>query len=144
MKVNFYLLLYVLTPIIAAVVMNAIIYAKKWNGTTERSPLLPPGWVIGLIWMILFGTLGYVAYIHRTNAVASIAIATLFVYCLLYPVYTNKFKDPYSSKLANLLTLILAFVTTLIIALFGERHTVGYILPLITWASYVNIIDAVK
>lgn len=75
----------VLAPVLAAGVVNGVIYRQGWssdsNGSrasmTSRaySELLPPGWAIALIWTLLFALLGYAHY-RVFPSVASFDIMT--------------------------------------------------------------------
>jgi hypothetical protein len=64
-------LLYVLVPVALALVVNLLVYALRLNKTTteedvvERAAyagLLPPGLVIGFVWVVLLGLLGLGVY----------------------------------------------------------------------------------
>jgi len=113
---------------------------------------------------IIFGLLGYAHYLmyklkDRIN-IGSISIVLVIIFCLLYPVITEmnrsfsedsslfsevSAKENTSLKfkyglLLNLITLIISFVLGFIIIL-QSKYIFLYIIPLIVWASYVNIVD---
>ena len=157
-------LYHVLIPVLLALSMNSFIYLFGINKQNEQIDkqtqtqiqtqtqtqtqnnqyfkLLPPGYVIGIIWTIIFGLLGYAHYLmyklkDRIN-IGSVSIILVIIFCLLYPVITSlKFKY---GLLLNLITLIISFVLGFIIIL-QSKYIFLYIIPLIVWASYVNVVD---
>jgi tryptophan-rich sensory protein len=57
---------HILIPVISAIIMNGIIYAlhlNKINSKELNKLYIPPGYIIGIIWTILFALLGYVHYL---------------------------------------------------------------------------------
>lgn len=144
-------LYHVLIPVLLALSINSFIYLfgvnKKYEQNKEikdnqYSKLLPPGYVIGIIWTIIFGLLGYAHYLmyklnDRIN-IGSVSIVLVIIFCLLYPIITSlKFKY---GLLLNLITLIISFVLGFIIIL-QSKYIFLYIIPLIVFTSYVNIVD---
>ena len=147
------MLYHILIPIILAIMMNGIIYMFKLNDYDNKKinsavykKLLPPGYIIGIIWVVIFGLLGYVHYLIYTQNDNKITITSLFIifvilFCLMYPLITGlKIK---SGLLMNLMSLILAFVLGIII-IIQSKYAFLFVLPLIVWSSYVNIIDAIQ
>lgn len=147
---------------------NIILWRTNLMGKTPetsfvRNRLLPPGWAIGAIWVIIFGFLGYSMYLlikHNKEeseflygdegsgfSVASIAIIVVAVFCLLYPVfiYIGARGDPIKSeryaKIVNFIALILAFVLGLLV-IREDESAFWFVLPLIVWASYVNFVSS--
>ncbi len=138
-------LYHIITPIILALLVNGIIFTFKFNDTKPRK-YLPPGYIIGTIWMIIFGLLGYVHYlIYKENnnkiTFTSLYIIFIIIYCLAYPFITGlKFK---TGLLLNLFALILSFILGIVI-IMQSKYIFIFVLPLILWASYVNIIDVIE
>jgi translocator protein len=140
------MLIYVLVPIVAAVLMNVGIYMTRIGRNRDQkvSKLLPPGWVIGMIWILLFGLLGYIFYLHKSTWWIASMIVVFFLYCLLYPVYTNGLNGRSDvAKLANLGTLVFAFTLTVCIASKSRKSSL-YMIPILLWASYVNVVDVME
>ncbi len=148
MEEKWRVVLYVATPIVAAVVMNVAIYATELgrNRKQAMSSLLPPGWVVGMIWVILFGLLGYVLYLHRQSSWMVVSLVLFIIYCLMYPVYTRGLDGrSMIAKLANLGTLVLAFIITVVIAQSTKtKKNSLYMVPVLLWALYVNIVDVIE
>lgn len=128
--------LHVIVPIISATVVNGIVFGLGWN-QQERNRLLPPGYIIGAIWIIILGLLGFLHYLLRRtqHLIAAWAVVLFIVFCLLYPFITSGLKMSSLSKVLNLVTLIFAFV----VAVMVPKTYIYYMAPLIIWASYVNV-----
>lgn len=135
-------------PIILALVMNFIIYIFGINKQYDKIKnnqyfkLLPPGYMIGIIWTIILGLLGYAHFLlyklKNGYNIQCLAIVLIILFCLSYPVITSlNFKY---GLLLNLITLMLAFILGIIVIL-ESKYIFLYIIPLIIWASYVNIVD---
>ena len=62
---NYALLYNIFIPVVLAIIINLISFGLGWSGKSKdskRNPLLPPGYVIGIVWIIILGLLGYVHY----------------------------------------------------------------------------------
>jgi len=135
------ILLYnILIPIIAAITMNGIIYTFGLNKQSMKTnPLIPPGYVIGTIWIIILGLLGYVHYlIYKLNnkiTFTSLFIIFIILFCISYPIITG-LKEK-SGLLLNLITLILSFILGLLV-IIQSKYIFIYIIPFILWSIYVN------
>jgi tryptophan-rich sensory protein len=137
------MIFHILLPVIAALVVNGVVYAKKWNNNNEKeskNKLLPPGWAVGLIWTVLFALLGYLHYTTSKRygymSIESVAILLLVIFCLAYPFLT-KLQEK-NGRLLNVVTLVLVSVVMWLVP------KAWALLPLLIWASYVNIADAIS
>jgi hypothetical protein len=156
--------LHVAVPVLAAVAVNAVVYSLGWNRSSVGSgrppsvsyKLLPPGYVIAGVWIVLLGLLGYVHYLARdVNAtVAAWSVVALVAWCIGYPFYTGGLRSGVVASVANVATLAFAAAVTVAIAVgfpacgeFGRasarRRALLAISPLLGWATYVNIAQAV-
>ena len=144
------LYVYILTPVLLAIILNIIIFKKNWNNSKSTAPgnsqnrqMLPTGIIIGLIWVILLGILGN-ALFRATSTVSTWAITALIAMCLLYPVLT-RLND--NIHLFNRIVLIIAFTVAIIVqkdhCKGTTRSLVWYLVPVIAWLSYINIIDSI-
>ena len=151
--------LYIAVPIIAAVLMNALIYGMGWNDDASKSnekkvngpvrndnTMLPPGWVIGFVWVIVLGCLGYVYFLLSSNVKwwGGGAVLFIIVWCLMYPVLTGGLRKNIG-PIMNTATLILSFGAALAVCMTtdgGRRDALWFMTPLLLWVSYVNIADA--
>ena len=139
-------LFHILLPIILAILLNGLIYYLGWNNSSLKlkHTILPPGYIIGIVWIIIFGLLGYVHYLlYKLKGKFSIysnIIVLFLIFCLAYPFLTNGLKEG-NANILNLITLILSFVIGLIVITQSVK-AFYYIIPLLLWASYVNISDS--
>ena len=140
---------HILTPIILAIITNIIIYTSGWNMDSKKDKqkydLLPPGYVIAIVWIIILGLLGYLHYLiwnlkNQQFSLASISIILFILFCLAYPFLTNGLNVN-KGLLLNLITLVLAFILAIIV-LYQTKNIfyLIYLIPLILWAFYVNLV----
>ena len=143
--------MHVITPIAFAIVINSIIFTSGWTdrvdgdkGKKDEDPIenyLPPGWVIGTVWIFILGLLGYGAWLVRDVIHVYVMFVFVMVYCLLYPFYTAGLQQSigrYMNAVAFFLSLILLFWV------LGFARRVGVLLcvaPLVAWVGYVNIVQ---
>jgi tryptophan-rich sensory protein len=135
-----YAIIHVLVPVLLACALNAYIYMKGWNTadskeTAAKNPLLPPGYVIAIVWIVILALLGYAHFLTYPKY-SSWVIVLAIAYCLLYPFLTLGMK----SKLAifNGIALLFAIaVTSTCYATIMESTL--YTIPFLLWTVYVNI-----
>ena len=135
----------ILTPIILAIITNFLIYYYKiYDQGKNMNKFLPPGYIIAIIWIILLGLLGYIHYLLRKlqkrESFTSLFVIFLVLFCIAYPAITGLKKK--NSYLLNLLTLIFSFILGLLI-ISESTNIFLYLIPLLIWASYVNIVFAI-
>lgn len=105
--------------------------AVSWN---------PPGWVIGLIWCVIYPLWGAarwnVATSAHKDAGRSLWVAALIVWGLCYPIVTAFVGTP-GSVVANVFSLVLAIVTTIRVWPVSMA-AVAMIGPSIVWLLIAN------
>lgn len=145
----------VLIFVLISIILNILYFwlgiygnAYTYNG---NGFLLPPGFVIGIVWVVVFGILGYVYWdlIDKNNdesSFASVFVIIFAIWCALYPLLVNG-----SNKLArlfNFITLILVHILGILVV--GQCYSNDaaltpfwvLIVPMV-WIFYVNITDVV-
>lgn len=140
--------------------VNILFYYLGWYGKGKRgiykyNKFLPPGFLIGIVWIVIFGFLSYAFYLcysgeptldYSGNPVkwtaGCIAIVVVATYCLFYPLITMLLNDRYA-QLLNLIALFMAFALGIIV-IQENVAAFWYILPLIVWTSYVNFADVMQ
>ena len=138
--------IHILTPVVLALLMNGLIFSQKWKISKglPRNPYIPPGGIVGAIWMILFALLGYVhfqLYSQNGNRLSSACIVLIifFLYSLAYPILTSFSSDTSVFSTLNMGALLLAGIATVYV--WQEDSTLlPYMVPLMLWTSYVNIV----
>ena len=138
---NYILFYNIFIPIIAAIMMNGIVYSFGLNKQSMKTnPLIPPGYIIGPVWFIILGLLGYVHYlIYKLNnkiTFTSLFIIFIVLFCISYPIITGLREK--NGLLLNLITLILSFILGLLV-IIQSKYIFIYIIPFILWSAYVNI-----
>ena len=123
-----------------AILINTMIYKKQIvNYNPQTSKYLPPGYIVGSIWVLLFGILGYILYrLHNYSSFASISIYTFILFSVLYPFIT-KLSPGSLSDMFNKFALVLAYMVCYLV--YSENHGLTiYLLPLFCWITYVNLV----
>jgi tryptophan-rich sensory protein len=130
---------HILLPILAAGIVNAVIYTQKWNDKPmdkETSKLLPPGYAIAIIWIFILGLLGYIHYLVYPSNVSYFIMAVI-LYCLAYPFLTAGL-DAERSGIYNIIAFVLAFaVTTSVYLQKNAKNPTVFTLPFLIWTGYV-------
>jgi tryptophan-rich sensory protein len=133
---------HVLTPVVSALLMNGFIYGSGIRQTSaNKNPYIPAGYIVGGIWTVLFGLLGYTHYLLPEGSVARWSIVGFIVFSLLYPIFTG--LDARRGLLLNLISLVFAFVITILVAIESTK-IVYYMIPLLAWIIYVNGVFVVE
>jgi tryptophan-rich sensory protein len=125
--------IHILVPIILAIVLNFYIYTQGWNN--EKNTKLPPGYIIGSIWIIILGLLGYTHFLLYPSAYAWFIVLTI-LYCLSYPFLTSGLQNT-DNSIYNLIALLLAIIVTIIMY---YKSNIIYAIPFLLWTFYVNIV----
>ena len=141
---------------LVCIVMNIFIYVVGWNGIKmytayKHNKLIPPGFVIGIIWVVIFSLLGYAFYLlysgppsdNNPRGWTAGCILLMFTagYCLLYPIITMIFENKYVS-LFNFIGLLFA-IALAVVALTEYEAAFWYVLPLLVWTSYIVFVDII-
>jgi tryptophan-rich sensory protein len=132
--------IHIITPIIFAISMNSLIYRYKLLHTNKRRrKYLPPGYVIGIIWTILLGILGYVHYLlyrfaNYRETFMSKYVIFIIIFCVFYPIFVYLFP-----KINGLLDIV-TFGLAVYLFVFINLQYQLYILPFLLWSFYVAII----
>jgi tryptophan-rich sensory protein len=147
MKSILLLVINIITPVLLAVGVNIFIYTNSWfkdlrkNQNAQSNNMLPPGYVVAIIWTLILALLGYAHY-YLTFGFASMLVVFTIIYCILYPFLSFGFRSD-RAKILNTISLILASLTLASSAEQRTWHAIFAIIPLFVWSSYVNMIDAV-
>ena len=127
--------IHILVPIILAIVLNFYIYTQGWNNDNEKNSKLPPGYIIGSIWIIILGLLGYIHFLLYPSVYSWFIVLTI-LYCLSYPFLTSGLQDT-DNSIYNLIALLLAIIVTIIMY---YKSNIIYSIPFLLWTFYVNIV----
>lgn len=128
-------------PMVLAGFVNWIVYKKGWNvvNAQTKNKWIPPGYVVGIVWLLIFGFLGYLEFqtYSKRQHVIQCALIAYIVFCALYPFLSAGLTNDGQAKSLNAASLIFAFA----IALNLSKQLLPYMFPVLLWTSYVNIVD---
>ena len=138
-------LIYILIPIILSFIINIFIFRRKNKRLIKSRNLkyLPPGPIIGIVWIFLLGLLGYIYSLieeeeTKTMNLQKILLILLTIFCLSYSILTANSTIRFS-KNYNYVTLI--FVIGVYYSIYTKYPKISYyLIPLLCWVLYVNII----
>jgi tryptophan-rich sensory protein len=142
---------HILTPIGLGLVMNFMIFyfniGRMANRKPTKNPWIPPGYVIGTVWMILLGCMGMAHYLLSSSSRSSTAsdeqkrsygiyaVDFLILFSILYPLLTGlKNNDYFFLSLSLLITLSVSLVVKMY-----SLKAFYYLLPVVGWVVYVNL-----
>jgi len=136
---NYNYLIHIFIPILLAIIVNIYLYQNDVYKNNTRNKYLPPGYVIGITWIIILGFLGYIHYLTY-NSHVSFFVIIVITYCLIYPFLTKN-KNNEDSVKYNLIALILSFTLFVIILVkYQKNYLYIYAIPLLLWTIYVYIV----
>ena len=139
-------LIWVTVFIAVTMVINGLIALLGWEGVetrfTERSNRLPPGWIIGLVWTILFICMASTFWLlasskeitSRRKAGEVLAFA---IFCLSYPIFTIGFSIHFLVFFGNLLCIVWSSYLTGVLRDISRPASALMVLPAI-WVCYAT------
>ncbi len=130
---------YIALPVIMAVALNVLIAlgTKQSRAPSSKSAWLPPGPVIGGVWLVILGLLGNAMWLSRDSPVAVWSLAVTVAWCLSYPLVTGL----RANNMADITSLIVSFSAATIVA--SQRPSaMPFVVPLLVWVAYVNVVGA--
>ena len=127
----------------APLLVNGLIFGLGVERASGPQTGLPPGWVVGAIWVVLFAGMGVARWLLVREGVGRGAewVSLVAVLCLLYPVYTSGFSDLMAGLVGNVVTLLVAAP----VAVHAGRRVraAGWCLvPLVMWIAYAAFATA--
>jgi len=135
----------ILGPLIAATVMNGLVYALGWNSNDaayEAVPFNPPGGFVAIVWLIIFPMWGAARwYAYQTGLAgrrASYWILALIIWALLYPVITSG-SNTLISAVSNVASLALVLTAALHTRAVSKR-AFWLIAPSIAWIGFATVL----
>ena len=132
--------------IAVTMVINGLIALIGWEGGetrfTEGPNRLPPGWIIGLVWTILFIGMASAFWLlassteitSRRKAGEVLAFA---IFCLSYPIFTMGFSVHFLVFSGNLLCIIWSSYLTGVLRDISRPASALMVLPAI-WVCYAT------
>jgi len=129
--------------LLPTLVLNGIIFGLGWDVSTPPSPYLPPGWVVGSIWVVLFIAMAIARWLLvRAHTIAAARDARLVVLlgtlCLIYPLYTVGLSSQSIGLAGAIVTALIAVWVAVRIARSSPAASALTGL-LIAWLVYASI-----
>ena len=126
------MILHILLPILSAIIINIIIFTQ-FDNNRKNNKNLPPGYIIGIVWIFILGLLGYLHYLFYNSIISKIIFITI-VYCLLYPFLTSNLTN-----IDNIYNIIAFLLATVILFITYHKNKFAAI-PFFVWTLYVNLV----
>ena len=105
-------------------VLNGLIFGLGWNRASGPQSGLPPGWVVGSLWVVLFAGMGTARWLLLRAARGleeqrrAEWVSLLAFLCLLYPLYTVGLSDDGVELVGNAITAVVGIA----VAVFAWRR----------------------
>jgi tryptophan-rich sensory protein len=105
---------HVLAVVLVTLAINGLIFALGWVGPSvdaaRHNALLPPGWVVGGVWLVLLVLLAVAFWLLASEGRPEVRrlspwVLALIGFCLAYPFYTIGLRNETLSLIANLATI---------------------------------------
>ncbi|NLJ50415.1 MAG: tryptophan-rich sensory protein [Candidatus Atribacteria bacterium] len=120
----------------------------NWYETLVKPPFTPPGWFIGLVWVVLYTLMGIALYlVWRKNGIEVGVIAAMVFFFvqlalnILWSIVFFGFRYP----LGGIYTIVVLwiFIVITIIKFFPIDRVAGYLLvPYLIWVSFASVLNA--
>jgi tryptophan-rich sensory protein len=137
---------YILLPLSAVLLINAIIFRLHWDEDGVAGPSLfhPPGWLVSSVWVGLILLMGLaIRQIRQVPSPKSVRIGRLImgliVFCLSYPFYTRGLKNETIGLAGNIATFL--FAMYIIATAWPLSRTCAWLLfPILPWLVYASAV----
>lgn len=131
----------------APLLLNGVIFGLGWNRPRAKSAGIPPGWVVGSLWLLLFAGMGAARW-QLEDASPSLFrerrsewVSLLAFLCLIYPLYTGGLRDDRIGLGGNIVTAAVGFAATERVA-HRSRAAALLLVPTCAWLTYAGIATA--
>jgi tryptophan-rich sensory protein len=126
------LAVFVLLP----VALNGVIFGLGWNRPSGPEPGIPPGWVVGSLWVVLFAAMGVARWLLlRVGRGGAEGVSLLAFLCLLYPLYTAGLSNDRVGLVGNVVTAVVGVVVGVAAGL-RSRVAGGCVATVCAWLMY--------
>jgi translocator protein len=125
--------------------INAVIFGSGWDASDTDAQIwfAPPGYVVGTVWVILFGLIGAARYLLNASGEAAKGaknwLVILLLFCLAYPIYTIGFNSELIGFFGNLATIALTIFVFIKTRKFSKSAAL-LLVPIVLWVSFATFI----
>ena len=125
--------------VLPTLLLNGIIFGLGWDAHTAPSPYLPPGWLVGTIWLLLFTAMGTARWLLlRADGKRSGLVVLLALLCLIYPLYTVGLRSE-SIGLAGCIVTAAVAIWVAVRVLRESRAAAGLTALVVAWLLFATV-----
>lgn len=131
----------------APLLLNGVIFGLGWNRPRAKAAGIPPGWIVGGLWLLLFAGMG-VARTQLANAPRGVFeerrpewVSLVAFLCLLYPLYTEGLRDDRIGLGGNIVTAAVGFAALERVS-HRSKSAALLLLPTCLWLVYAGVATA--
>jgi len=129
--------------LVAPLAMNGVIFGLGWATPHPANPMLPPGWAVGTIWMLLFAAMSLARWLVRGDPPAmAYAVDALAFLCLIYPLYTLGLSSDRIGLAGTIVTALVAIAVIVGLARWCARAA-ALTSAVLVWLIYAGVATAV-
>jgi tryptophan-rich sensory protein len=122
--------------VLVTVALNGVIFGLGWDRPSGPEAGIPPGWVVGSLWVLLFAGMGTARWLLvRAGRGGAEWVSLLAFLCLLYPIYTAGLSDDRVGLVGNVVTAGVA-VGVAMVAWRRSRAAGGLVVAVCAWLVY--------
>lgn len=119
---------------------------RSWYDGINKPSFTPPGWIIGLVWTVLFTLMGIALYFvwvapsSNIRTIALILFGIQFIFNLLWSYLFFGMNNPFASLIEIFFLLIFILVTG--IYFYYVNKFAGYLLiPYFIWVGFASFLN---
>lgn len=118
-----------------------------WYENLIRPSWAPPAWIFGPVWTVLYiiiiGSFGYVAYLYFTKKVPFIVFLP-FILNIIFNLLFSPLQFGLQNNLLALIDIVLVLATLIwaLIAIFPFAKWVSFVnIPYLAWVSFATVLQ---
>jgi tryptophan-rich sensory protein len=122
--------------------LNGVIFGLGWDrqstSATGQMAGIPPGWVVGAIWMVLFTGMGVARWLLIKSGAGrrlTEGPSLLGFLCLLYPLYTAGLQNDSVGLVGNVVTAAVALPLAVLVWRWSQAAS-GCLAAVCAWLLY--------
>jgi tryptophan-rich sensory protein len=129
--------------ILLSLAVNALVFALGWNDASDAGDpsWAPPGWFVGVTWVVLFGLMGAARQLAPAGALRT-ALDALIVACAIYPLYTGGLEQEVVGLVGSLATLAYATFVAAVLVARGARAAALLLMPVLAWLAFASVLTS--
>ena len=119
---------------------------RSWYNEINKPSFTPPGWIIGLVWTVLFTLMGIALYLvwiapsSNIRTIALILFSVQFVFNVLWSYLFFGMNNPLAALIEIFFLLIFVLVTGLYF--YYVNKFAGYLLiPYFIWVGFASFLN---